>query len=294
MRLATLRTVALGLALGLPATAASAKSVDDKTAWGAAAAVAGVGAILEAKDNPTTAALLAAGAVYSYTRYDKARRDDRDDRYDDDPYGYSRGPAWRPGKGDVRYNSRTREVSGFVTRDTGVFDRKIRIRLDDGRDRTLDVPKDARVLRNGRAISIHDVKKDDYVRARLERYRDDGDLEPVRVEVLGRYDGRGDDDWRDGDWRDDDRRDDDRRDNRWDRDMPRDETRGSVDSIDSRNGVLRIRVNGRVVRADVRGAEIRDRRGSMSLRDLQDGDRVTVYGRRDGDTIRATRVYAES
>lgn len=284
MKLANHRLLALGLALAVSTGAATAKSVDDKTAWGAAAAVAGVGAILEAKDNPTTAALLAAGALYSYTRYDKARRDDRDSRYDD-PYGYTRGPSWRPGQGDIRYDSRTREVSGVVTRDTSVFDRKIRVRLDDGQERTFKVPKDARVMRDGRSISIHDVKKDDYVRVRVDRYRSDGDLTPIRVDVLGRYDDR----WNDGRWNDD-RWDEGRRDNGWDRDTSRNETRGSVVNIDSRNGILRIDVNGRTLRTDVRRAEIRDSRGSMPLRDLQRGDRVTVYGRRDGDTIQATRV----
>lgn len=280
MKLATQRILALGLAITLPAAAASAKSVDDKTAWGAAAAITGVGAILEARDHPGTAAVLAAGALYSYARYDNARRDNRDSRYEDDPYGYTRGPAWRPGQDNARYGSRTREVSGVVTRDTGVFDRKIRVRLDDGRERTIDVPKDVRVVRDGRSISVHDVKRGDYVRVKLRRYRSDGDLEPSRVDVLGHYSDR--------------RNRDDRYDDRWEDGRPgnsyRDETRGSVDSIDSRAGILRIRVDRRTLKVDVRDADIGDSRGSMPLRDLQYGDFVTVYGRRDGDTIRATRV----
>jgi hypothetical protein len=278
------RIIAVALALGLPATVASAKSVDDKTTWGAATAAAGLGALLEARDHPVAAAVLAAGAVYSYTQYDKARRDDRNDSRYDDPYGYTRGPGWRPGStGSVRYGNSSRNVAGVVTRDTGVFDRDIRVRLDNGEERTIDVPKDIRVLRSGRTISVHDIQKGDYVRVQLERYRPDGDLDARRVEVIGQaYDDYYD--------RRDDNRRNDRRDDNWDNAYDRDETHGTVSSIDSRNGILRIRVNGRTVDVDVRRSDIRDSRGAMSLRDLQYGDRVTVYGRRNGDDIRATRV----
>jgi hypothetical protein len=272
------RILAAGLALGLPAMTATAKSVDKKTAWGAATAASALGAVLQAKDHPTTAAVLAAGAVYSYTQYDKARKDDGNDRYRDrrydenDPYGYGSASGRRPVPGDsTRYNNRTRDVSGIVTKDTGAFDRRIRVRLDNGRERTVDVPKDVAIRRDGRTISVHDIKKDDQVRIRLDRFSDDGNLEARRLDVVGRVQDRWNDD-RDGG-----------------RDAYR-ETRGTVSSIDSRNGILRIRVDGRTVNVDVRRADIRDNRGALPLRDLQYGDRVTVYGTRDRDDIQATRV----
>src|SRR5205085_364585 len=114
------RMTTAGIALGLLAPSmalpAAAKPVDKETAWGAATAVATVGAVVNAaKDRPLEAIALGAGAVYSYTQYDKARNDDRyDDRYDsrngngryndNDPYNYDRydrGPSWRGDAGNT-------------------------------------------------------------------------------------------------------------------------------------------------------------------------------------------------
>jgi hypothetical protein len=284
------RILAVGLALGLPAGMASAKSMDKKSTWGAATAAAGLGAVLEARDHPLTAAVLAAGAVYSYTQYDKARSDDRDgrysdnyrgagdSRYDDDPYGYSRAPGYRTGRADANYNSRTKEVTGVVTSDTGPFDRSIKVRLDDGRQRTIDVPKKVTIRRDSRNVSVHDLKEGDVVRVKIDRFRNDGSLEARRVDVLQRADDRYYDDSRGG------------RGDAWNNSYDHNVTEGTVSSIDSRNGILRIRFNGRIMDVDVRNSDIRDDRGSMSLRDLQNGDRVTVTGTRNGDTIRASRV----
>jgi hypothetical protein len=295
------RILAVGLALGLPAGMASAKSMDKKATWGAATAVAGLGAVLQARDHPLTAAVLAAGAVYSYTQYDKARSDDRDgrysddyrgagdSRYDSDPYGYSRAPGYTTGRADANYNSRTKEVTGEVTSDTGAFDRSIKVRLDDGRQRTIDVPKKVTIRRDSRNVSVHDLKKGDVVRVKIDRFRTDGSLEARRVDVLQRADDRYDNDSRNNDDYYNRSRDNGRNDS-WNNSYDRNVTEGTVSSIDSRNGILRIRVNGRTLDVDVRNSDIRDDRGSMSLRDLQNGDRVTVTGPRNGDTIRASRV----
>jgi len=251
--------------------------------------------------------------VVAYGQYQRAQDRERDDRFapypvgrDDDPYGYDRGrydgrvPSSRPGsrnddnwyrRTDARYNRNTREVTGVVTSTTNAFSRELKVRLDNGQNRTIDVPRDARVRRLGDDVSVHEVRKDDVVRVQIERYESSGDLRARRVEVISSYsdDRRWDDRW-DDQW---DNRRDDRRDDRYDRDpYYGDTTRvsGRVSSIDSRENILRVDVNGRRAIVYTDRADLRDRDGGIRLRDLQTGDRVTIEGRRDGDRIYATRV----
>jgi hypothetical protein len=68
---------------------------------------------------------------------------------------------------------------------------------------------------------------------------------------------------------------------------------GTVSSIDSSAGILRINADGRRLTVYTDRADLRDEMGGLRLRDLETGDRVLVEGRRDGDRITATRVTVQ-
>lgn len=287
----THKITAAGLALGFLAPMAAADARSDKATWGAAAAIAGVGAVVEAtKDRPGNAAALAAGAALAYRQYDKASGRAREDRFaaypvsqgrwdDRDAYpgnsSYNR-PGMRPGAGrgaagdhrdrpNARYNSRTRQVSGVVTSTPGPFKRELKARLDNGQTRTISVPREARVRRDGRDISVHDVRKDDIVRVEIDRFTNSGTLKAHRLDVLGR--------------------------GGWSSPAVRDvRLQGSVADVNARDATLRLNADGRRLTVYTDRADIVDRGRRLDLRDLRKGERVTVEGRRDGDRIFATRI----
>ncbi|HEY3412307.1 MAG TPA: hypothetical protein VGM51_04510 [Armatimonadota bacterium] len=188
--------------------------------------------------------------------------------YDDDPYGYTRVPTYRQGDDNAPlYDRGTRLVSGRITESTGAFGRTLKVLLDNGEERSVYAPRNVAVRRYGRPISVHELRRDELVRIRLERYSIEGDLTGLRIDVL---EGAG----------------------RLDRaPAGRQVTvRGRVNSIDSRGSILRIDVDGRRVIVRVNRAEIRTSRGLIVLRDLENGDYVIVEGRRDGDDIFAASV----
>jgi hypothetical protein len=190
---------------------------------------------------------------------------------DDDPYGYDRTPSYRKGRSTApRYDRRTRDVSGLVTSTTGAFGRKFGVRLDNGEERSIEARRNIAVRRYNRPISVHELRRGEEVRIRLDRYFPEGTLVALRIEAF------------EGASR-----------------APRDNSdaygrettiRGSVNSIDSRAHILRLDADRRRVIVHTDRAEIRDDRGPVSLRDLQSGDLVTVEGRRDADEVYATRV----
>lgn len=261
----------------------------DKDAWGAAAVAAGVGALIEAsRDRPANAAALAFGAAVAYGQHEKERRTERFAPYpvayrDQDPYGYDRGePIARPGSREndflfrrdgARYTSSTREVTGVVTATAGVFSRELRVRLDNGETRAIEVPRDARVRRWGDPVSVHEIRRDDVVRVAIDRYTTRGTLRARRVDVLQGFDSPG---------RWGNRSDPDRRGVSF--------FTGRVLSIDSREGILRVDADGRRYTVATDRAILRDRRGAITLRDLQKGNRVIIEGRLNGSRIEATRV----
>jgi hypothetical protein len=191
---------------------------------------------------------------------------------EEDPYGYDHAPSYRPGRSTIpRYDRRTRDVSGRITGTTGAFGRKLRVLLDNGEERSIEALRSIAVRRYSRAISVHELRRGEEVRIRLDRYLPEGTLVAVRIEAF------------EGASR-----------------VPRDTTtnaygrettiRGSVKTIDSRGHILRLDVDYKRVIVHTDRADIRDERGSMTLRDLQSGDLVTVEGRRDGDDVYAVRV----
>ena len=188
--------------------------------------------------------------------------------YQDDPYGYTRVPTYRPREDNLpRYDRGTRLVSGLITGSTGAFGRTLKVRLDNGEERTIYAPRNVAVRRYARPVSVHELRRGEPVRIRIERYTTEGDLVGLRIdafEVARRLDRPA---------------------------AAREATiRGTVSSIDSQGNVLRIDVDGRRVIVRVNRAEIRASRGRIALRDLENGDFVIVEGRRDGDEVFAISV----
>lgn len=188
--------------------------------------------------------------------------------YPDDPYGYTRVPAYRQREDTApRYDRTTRLVSGRIIASTGAFGRTLKVLLDNGEERSVYAPRNVAVRRYTRPISVHELRRDESVRIRLDRYTPEGDLVGSRIDV---FEGA----------------------SRLDRAVAGREItiRGTVSSIDSQGNILRIDVDGRRVIVRVNRAEIRTSRGRIVLRDLQNGDSVTVEGRRDGDEVFAISV----
>lgn len=77
------------------------------------------------------------------------------------------------------------QLVGRIVQSADAFSRDITIRLDSGRHITVHVPHEARVLRNGVPISVHDLTGDDVVR--IVGGYDGGEFKVERIEVLGFY-----------------------------------------------------------------------------------------------------------
>jgi hypothetical protein len=63
--------------------------------------------------------------------------------------------------------------------------RDIKVRMDSGREVTIHVPHDARVVRDGQPISVHDLTGDDVVRV-IGSFNGD-DFKATRIDVLRPY-----------------------------------------------------------------------------------------------------------
>ncbi len=88
-------------------------------------------------------------------RNDRDRRDDRVDR------GRERG-----GRNGGTVNN---TLTGVVVNRASTFNRRITVRLNDGRTLRFDVPRDARITRGGRAISVHEIRSGQRVQMRVTR-----------------------------------------------------------------------------------------------------------------------------
>lgn len=174
----------------------------------------------------------------------------------------------------ARYDRNTREVIGVVTSTSSMFDRDIKVRLDNGQTRTIDVPRDIPIRRGGQTISVHRISRDEVVRIQIERYATSGDLRARRIDVLGRG-GQGIVIDRGGGV------------------FGSTRVRGRVSNIDTRLEQMGLDADGRrlIVHAD--RARISDGGRTRTLRNLKNGDRVTVEGRRDGDRLYATRITVD-
>jgi hypothetical protein len=188
--------------------------------------------------------------------------------YDDDPYGYTRVPTYRQREETLpRYDRSTRLVAGRITGSTGAFGRTLRVRLDNGEERSIYAPRNVVARRYARPVSIHELRTGESVRIRIDRYSPEGDLLGLRIDA---FEGA----------------------SRLDRttSVRTVTVRGTVSSIDSRGNILRIDVDGHRVIVRVNQAQIRASRGVIVLRDLENGDFVTVEGSRDGDEVIAVSV----
>ena len=81
--------------------------------------------------------------------------------------------------GDARHDH---TLLGRVSKESGYISRDIKIRLSEDREITVEVPKNTPVRRDGRDISIHDVKDDQIVR--ISGDYDNDDFKAVHIDVL--------------------------------------------------------------------------------------------------------------
>ena len=80
------------------------------------------------------------------------------------------------------------QLIGRVTHESDkLLSRDIRIRTEGGREVTVHVPHESRVVRDGRPISVHELMGGDVLRV-VGSYDDDG-FRASRIDVLQEYQG---------------------------------------------------------------------------------------------------------
>lgn len=168
---------------------------------------------------------------------------------------------------DGRYSN---TIEGRVTRTPSRLDRKLRVEMrgwSSGRGESIevDVPKDARVMRRGRSISVHEIQTGETVY--MEGTWSRSEFRPVRIEV--------------GDtasWRDLGR--------------TASTMQGRIQQIDYRNRELVIDTVGGERRVYCDRARIYDGGRERRFEDLRRGDRVQIKGNISRSTIDAERIDA--
>lgn len=160
------------------------------------------------------------------------------------------GPDSRPGSG------RSSILIGEVTRNTTLWDRNIKVKSPLG-ERTVKVPQNVDITRDGRGVSIHDINKGEIVRV-LGRWSGDTMI-ANQVDVIG------------------------------DRDY-QDDYFGKIEKIDYNDREFRIKVRDRNYYIIARDADIFDNDRRISFRDLKNGQSVWITGDLRGDTIYADRI----
>lgn len=158
---------------------------------------------------------------------------------------------------DVLVGQVTRRSSPMSTRNIRVAAR--------GEEWFVEVPKDARVIRDGQPISIHDVREGEWVRVQGERV---GDAYHIRADAIRVGDAPDTRPWSSSG-------------PRWNDGASYE---GTVRDVAPDEGTFRLRLN-RFETCTVQvGGDVRVTRNGRraSLRDLREGSRVRVYGRLDG------------
>ena len=197
------------------------------------------------------------------------RRDDgRNDRRDDQIRDRRRDRDRRNDRydRDVREGRVRMGLNGFVRGTTGNLSRNLQVEAD-GRNYTVEVPRDIPVSRDNRSVSIHELREGDRVRVRGE-WRGDR-LTANRVEAFTHHDRDDEDDWDD---------EDDRR-----------SYTGVIEGLYRTDERFRLRTSSRTYDVDARDADVRDGGRRYRFSDLRVGDRVRVYA----DDVRNSRIVAD-
>jgi hypothetical protein len=163
---------------------------------------------------------------------------------------------------------RTRNgLSGIITDDAGSTERDLRVEVR-GERYTVEVPKGTRVSRDGRPISVHELREGDRIRIQGD-WRDRDRIRAERVEAFSdRYGG--------------DRYDDLRLSRSY---------RGTMERLDRGEQTFRIRTRNGTFDVDARDADVVDNGRSRRFSDLREGDDVRIYVSRErGRTLIATRI----
>jgi hypothetical protein len=166
--------------------------------------------------------------------------------------------------------SRTRNgLSGIITNDTGKTDRDLRVEAR-GERYTVEVPKGTRVTRDGRPVSVHELREGDRIRVQGD-WRSDR-MRARRVEA---FSDNGDD----------------RYDSRYDSARVTRSYSGVMERLDRRSQTFRLRTRTGTYDVDALDADIVDNGRSRRFADLREGDDVRVYVSRErGRTLIATRI----
>jgi hypothetical protein len=195
--------------------------------------------------------------------------DDRDYSSDRDPYDSRDDRYPNANRNAWARDSRTSDgLTGTVSGATGNVTRTMKVRAL-GRTYSVEVPRDTRVYRNGRAVSVHELKDGDRVRIRGD-WRGDR-LRADRVDAVtdtgygGGYNGGYD------------------RPGRNDRGVT-----GTIERIDPRGRTFRLRTPYRTYDVDARDADVMSASRNRRFADLREGERVTVTGE-----VRGSRLVAD-
>lgn len=208
-------------------------------------------------------------------RRDRGNRRDRDDRRERD--NVRRGPRdpWDRDRGD-RDNRRDREsqwgregrtrdgLIGIVNGTTGNLTRTLQVQAD-RRSYSVEVPRNIVVYRDGRSVSVHEIRENDRIRIQGEWRNDRLRAEMVEASSSDRFDD--------------------------DRDRLRRTHTGVVERLDRRDERFRLRTSSRTYEVDARDADVLNGTRRSRFSDLREGDRVTVYASEErGSRLRADRI----
>jgi hypothetical protein len=147
-------------------------------------------------------------------------------------------------------------LMGEVTGETGKWDRDITVRTPVG-ERTVTVARDARVMRAGLSISVHDINSGENIKA-VGSWKGNV-FSAVQLDVTSSRNDQGN-------------------------------YFGKIDRIDYNDREFRVKVGRSVYRVEADNARVTDYGRQISFRDLRNGQEVRIYGDLRGDTIYADSI----
>lgn len=203
--------------------------------------------------------------------------------------------SYRSGRdnGDRYYGRRETVLEGEVVGTASWFDRSLAVRTPDG-DITVEVPRSTSVIRDGKNISVHDLRKGDYVRA--YGVLEGRTLSATRMEVIDfvyPMASRSDDKIPPGD----NSEISDTADTRAPDESPvavsprePDSYTGRIVAIDVESALLTVDIELQDVTVDASEVVITRNDSLRRLSDLKPGDKISIKGKMKADALHAAEI----